>query len=244
MNKVVIITGASRGLGAALAREFGRKGYRVMVNYLMSGDEAAGVVREIEDAGGSAVAWRADIADPAGAREMMKAAHARWGRLNVLVNNAGIPHESLLGNTGDAEWDRVIRTNLTGVAVCSREALPYLFHAKPGHIINISSILGIYGTYGGCAYAASKAGVIGFTLALAREVGDRGVCVNAVLPGFMPTRMTASLPEIVRKRVRNEHVLGRISSPASAARVIVGLAGMQSVSGQVFNIDGRIHRWT
>jgi 3-oxoacyl-[acyl-carrier protein] reductase len=243
MKKVALVTGASRGLGAALAVEFARAGYRVAINYRSRGALAARVARRIISRRGEAFCCRADVGSSADVEAMVEELIARWGRLDVLVNNAGVTHEAILVSMGEDDWDRVMNTNLKGVFNCSRAAGRHMLRRQSGQIINICSILGICGALGESGYAASKAALIGFTKSLAAELGGTGISVNAVIPGFMRTSMTRTVAAETRDAARRSHVLNRFSDPAAVARFIVHLAGMKTVSGQVLSLDGRIYRW-
>jgi 3-oxoacyl-[acyl-carrier protein] reductase len=242
-RKVALITGAARGLGAFVALEFARAGYRVTVNYLTSRILAERLARRLTRAGGDALCIRADVARSAEAEAMVAEVVSRWGWIDVLVNNAGVTHESLLLSTSEADWERVMGANLRGAFACSRAAARRMLARGSGHIISVSSLLGLRGARGEAVYAASKAALVGFTMSLAKELGPSGIRVNAVVPGFMPTPMTHGLAKEVRESARRESVLGRFANPVSVARFIVNLAGMKSVSGQLFNLDGRLHRW-
>lgn len=243
MTKVALVTGASRGLGAALAIEFARAGYRVAINYRSHGAHAARVAQRIEREGGEAFCFRADVRIGKEVGAMVDDLVKRWKRIDVLVNNAGVTHEALLVSMREEDWDRVMDTNLKGAFNCSKAAVKYMLRRRSGHIINVCSILGVRGGRGESGYAASKAALIGLTLSLARELGASGIGVNAVMPGFMLTSMTRNISEEARAAARRDNVLDRFSDPASAARFIVRLAEMKTVSGQTFNLDGRIHRW-
>jgi len=243
MKKVALITGASRGLGARLAVEFARDGYRMAINYHTHRAAAESVTNSIGRGGGEAICVRADVRVARDVEAMVSAVLTKWGRLDVLVNNAGIAHESLLLSTSEEQWDRVMDINLKGAFLCTRAAARRMMRQRSGHIINICSILGVWGGRGESAYATSKAALIGFTRSAARELGRYAICVNAVIPGFMMTGMGRICSEAARERARGMNVLTRLSDIGTAARVIVHLAGTTSVSGQLFNCDGRIYRW-
>lgn len=243
MKPVALVTGASRGLGAALAIEFARAGYRVAVNYHSHGTHAAQIAQKIEREGDEAFCCRADVGIGKDVAAMVDNLVKKWGRIDVLVNNAGVTHEALLVSMNEDDWDRVMNVNLKGAFNCSKAVVGHMLRRRSGHIVNVCSILGLRGAQGESGYAASKAALIGLTLSLARELGAYGIGVNAVMPGFMRTSMTRSIAEEARLAARRDNVLDRFSDPASAARFIVHLAGMNTVSGQVFNLDGRIHRW-
>ena len=243
MKKVALVTGASRGLGARLAVEFARAGYRLVVNYHSHRALASRLARRIIRDGGEAFCCRADVRSGADVEMMVEKVVARWGRLDLLVNNAGITHEALLISMTEDDWGRVIDTNLKGAFNCSRAAARHMLRQRSGHIINICSILGVCGGRGESGYAASKAALIGLTTSLARELGRSGISVNAVMPGFMRTSMTSTVAAGTRVAARRSNVLNRFSDPAAVARFIVNLAAMETVSGQLFNLDGRIYRW-
>ncbi len=243
MKKVVLVTGASSGFGASLASEFASAGYRVVVNYYRNRESAEHVAEQIANSGGEAICYQADVSNIAEVGLMVKKTLAEWGRLDVLVNNAGITHESLVVWMQEKDWDRVIRTNLRGAYLCCKSVIPRMIKQRSGDIINISSILGVWGGKGESGYAASKAALVGFTKSLAKELGRWGIRVNAVLPGFMLTPMTESLGEQATAEARDDNVLKRFSEPEISARFVVQLAGMETVSGQLFNLDGRIYRW-
>lgn len=243
MRKVALVTGASGGLGARLAVEFARARYRVGVHYQTGRNRVLRTAAVISRGGGEALCFRADVRNGEEVGAMVHEIVSRWGRLDVLVNNAGVTHESLLISTDEEEWDRIIGTNLTGAFNCARAAAGHMIAQRSGHIISISSILAIRGERGAAAYSASKAGLIGLSRSLARELGPYGICVNVVMPGFMLTRMTRPLSRGVIEEARLSSVLGRLSDAGETARFVVRLAEMDGVSGQLFNLDGRICRW-
>jgi 3-oxoacyl-[acyl-carrier protein] reductase len=243
VRTVALITGASGGLGSSLAAEFARAGYAVVVNYHTNRKIAERVADAVVEDGGEALCCRADASNAAEVKSMVERAISRWGRLDVLVNNAGVTHDSLVIRMKESEWDRIMRANVKSAFVCCRAVIPQMMVQRSGHIINISSLLGVRGGKGACAYAASKAALIGLTKSLARELGDYGIRVNAVTPGFMLTPMTESLTGEVLEEERRASVVHRFSDPDSSAAFIVCLARMEAVSGQLINLDGRISRW-
>jgi 3-oxoacyl-[acyl-carrier protein] reductase len=199
-GRVALVTGASRGIGRAIALKLARHGAAVIVNYRGSHQSAQEVVREIEAFGGEAVALGADVSNGEEVKKMIAEIKERFGRLDILVNNAGINEDSLLLRMKSENWEKVINTNLTGTFNCTREALKLILKSDSGSIINISSVVGQIGNAGQCNYAAAKAGIIGFTRSLAREMAGRNVRVNAVAPGFIDTDMTAKLSQEVREK--------------------------------------------
>ncbi|MBI5189651.1 MAG: SDR family NAD(P)-dependent oxidoreductase [Nitrospirae bacterium] len=239
-TKVIIITGASRGLGREVALRFGRAGWRVVVNYAASQKAAEAVAAEVSASGGVGFAYRADVSVPDEAEGMVARTLARFGRVDVLVNNAGVARPGLIAKLSDADWDATIDANLKGPFYCIKSVSRVMLKQKAGHIVNVSSILGLRGKAGQAAYAASKAGLIGLTKAAAVELGSRGVRVNAVLPGYMLTDMGAGASGKYRAEALADNLLGRFSEPAEVADFIFHLARMKAVSGQVFNLDSRV----
>ncbi len=233
-QRVALITGAGGGLGRGLVEAFAREGWRV----------AAGWHR-VAPPGETGSVWPValDVTDRGQARQVAAAVVARWGRLDVLVNNAGIAVDRLLAQTSAADWDRVVGVNLKGVFLCSQAVIRQMVRQRDGHVLNVASFAGRVGARGQTAYAAAKAGVLGLTQALAKEVGASNVRVNAVLPGVLPSPMTAGLPKEVLDQFAAANALGRLNSVEEVARFIVFLAGLQNVSGQVFQLDSRIAPW-
>ncbi len=239
MRRIIIITGASRGLGRETALRFGRDGWVVAVNYLSGEDEAGKVADEINAAGGEAFPFRADVSDCAQAEAMAAETLARFGRIDVLVNNAGKTAGGLISKLTDDEWRSVMDTNLKGAFNAIRAVSKTMLRQRSGHIINVASILGVRGNAGQAAYSASKAGLIGLTKAAAVELAPRGIQVNVVLPGFMLTDMGAGASEKYRREALSDNLLKRFSEACEVADFIRHLTGMKAVSGQVFNLDSR-----
>ncbi len=240
-QRVVIVTGASRGLGRTTALTFGEKGDRVVVQYLTSEDGAQAVVRRITAAGGDAFAIQADVSSTKDVEALIGAALGRWGRVDVLVNNAGTTRDRLLLRMDETEWSDVIRTNLSGPFFCMRAVSKIMMEQRNGHIISIASIVGMKGREGQANYAASKSGLIGLTKACARELGRFNVKVNAVLPGYLTTDMGNTISVSTRDRVLKENTLGRSTDTEEVSEFIHYLSCMENVSGQVFNLDSRIY---
>jgi 3-oxoacyl-[acyl-carrier protein] reductase len=240
MSGVALVTGASRGIGAAIARSLADVGYGVAVNYAHSADLAEGITAEIVAAGGSALTVQADVSDTDAVTAMFATVTAELGPVTVLVNNAGITDDGLLLRMGADQWDRVLSTNLRSVYLCTKAALKPMLRARSGRIISVSSISGIAGNPGQSNYAASKAGVIGFTKSIAKEVGSRGITVNAVAPGFIATDMTAALGEAVTEGVTQQISLGRLGQPEEVASVVRYLASEDAsyITGQTIVVDG------
>jgi 3-oxoacyl-[acyl-carrier protein] reductase len=231
-----LVTGASRGIGAAVARALAEDGWPVGVNYRSDADGAAEVVASIEAAGGTAVPLAADIADPAAAPELFGALEEQFGKVLVLVNNAGVRADGLSPQLSDDEWHRVIDTNLSAAFFTTRRALGPMLRARFGRIVNVASVVGPRANAGQSNYAASKAGLIGFTKTVATEVARRGVTVNAVAPGFVQTELTADVPPEVLAAVPAR----RVGQPEDVAACVRFLAGEQAgyVTGTTLTVDG------
>jgi 3-oxoacyl-[acyl-carrier protein] reductase len=242
-NKVAIVTGASRGIGRAIAEELAAQGARVVVNYHANAAAAAEVVAGITEAGGTAVAVQADVSDFDAAQELVKTAVDTFGQIDILVNNAGTTRDTLLLMMKEEQWDTVIDTNLKSVFNCCKAvARPMVRRKQGGRIINISSVSGIVGQAGQANYAASKAGIIGLTKSLAKELGSRSITVNAVAPGFVLTDLTADLPDELVQKTLEFIPLGRWGELGEIAHVVAFLASPQSsyITGQVLAVDGGI----
>jgi 3-oxoacyl-[acyl-carrier protein] reductase len=240
MSGVALVTGGSRGIGAAIARSLADAGYAVAVNYAHSADLAEEIAAEIVASGGEALAVQADVSDSDAVTAMFATVTASIGPVGVLVNNAGITDDGLLLRMGVDQWDRVLATNLRSVYLCTKAALKPMLRARSGRIISVSSISGIAGNPGQSNYAASKAGVIGFTKSIAKEVGSRGITVNAVAPGFIATDMTDALGEAVTEGVTQQISLGRLGQPEEVASVVRYLASEEAsyITGQTIVVDG------
>jgi 3-oxoacyl-[acyl-carrier protein] reductase len=230
-GKTALITGGSRGIGAAIARELGAAGASVVVGYHSGAEEANAVAGEV---GGRAV--QADVASPEDARRLVEDA----GELDVLVNNAGLTRDGLLARMSDEDWRAVLDTNLGGVFHTCRAAARGMMKRRAGAIVNISSVVGLHGNPGQSNYAASKAGIIGFTKALARELGNRGVRANVVAPGYVHTRLTDVLPEELKGAMLANTPLGRFGDPEDVARAVRFLSSDEAafITGEVLLVDG------
>lgn len=233
---VCLVTGASRGLGRAVAVEFGRNGCRVAVHYKERRAEAESTAEMIKEA----VVIQADIRNAGDVKLLVDTVMKTWGSIDVLINNAGMTRESLLIGTTEQAFDEVVNTNLKGTFLLTRYTGRVMMKQKKGHIINISSFAGVAGKTGLAAYAASKAGVIGFTKTAARELARYNIMVNAVLPGFMMTGMGTVSAKRAKETALKESLVRKFSTPENAAGFIWHLAGQEGVTGQVFNLDGRI----
>jgi 3-oxoacyl-[acyl-carrier protein] reductase len=234
-GKVALVTGGSRGIGAAVAHELGSAGARVAVNYRSSADAAEQIAEEI---GGIAV--EGDVSDPVAAGALVEQVEGALGDLDCLVNNAGVTRDGLIARMSDDDWDAVIETNLRGTFNTCRAVSRKMLRRRSGSIVNLTSVVGIHGNPGQANYAASKAGIIGLTKALARELGARGVRVNAVAPGYIDTELTGVLPEEVRNAILGSTPLGRLGEPEDVARAVRFLCSDESafVTGAVLLVDG------
>lgn len=237
-GQVALVTGASRGIGAAIALELAANGATVVVNYASSEAAAAAVVGAIEAAGGRAWAHRANVADETEVEAMVKAVLEREGRLDVLINNAGITRDGLLMRMKTADWQSVIDLNLTGVFLCTRAVSRPMLKARSGRIINITSVVGLFGNAGQANYSAAKAGVIGLTRSNAAEFAARGVTVNAVAPGFIESDMTASLDKEPILKAIPLGRMGTATEVAGAVRFLAADASAAYMTGQVLQVDG------
>jgi 3-oxoacyl-[acyl-carrier protein] reductase len=241
-GQVALVTGASRGIGRAVALRLAQEGAAVAVNFRQQAEAAGALVAEIEAAGGKALAWQADVADAGACRNMVKGVADRFGRLDMLVNNAGTALEKLLMDTTDAEWDELMAIHLRGLFACTKAALPYMVWQRYGRIINISSIWGISGAAGEVAYSAAKAGQIGFTKALAKEVGAVGVTVNAVAPGAIDTEMNQHLTGPDLEAWLEQTPVGRLGTAQEIAEVVrfLALPSSSFITGQVWSPNGGV----
>jgi 3-oxoacyl-[acyl-carrier protein] reductase len=239
-NKVAIVTGASRGIGRAIALELARRGARVVVNYHRNAEAATEVVAAIEAADGRAIAVQADVGDFEQAAGLIQAALDAFGRIDILVNNAGTTRDQLLLLMKERDWDDVLRTNLKSVFNCCKAAARPMVRQRWGRIINISSVSGIAGQGGQTNYAASKAGIIGFTKSLAKELGPRNITVNGVAPGFVPTDLTADLPEELKQKAIEATPLRRMGRPEEIAYAVAFLASDEAsfITGEILTVDG------
>lgn len=239
-EKIVLVTGASRGIGRAIALEFGRRGATVIVNYHSSEKPAQAVLQDIQAAGGNGMVYQADVSDADQVDAMIKAVVKTYGQLDVLINNAGTTRDNVIMMLKPDDFDIVINTNLRSAWLCSKAASRTMMRKRTGRIINITSVVGIAGNGGQTNYAASKAGLIGLTKSLAKEVATRGITVNAVAPGFIGTDMTADLDEQVKETAISHIPLGRMGEPDEVANAVVFLASDDAayITGQVLVVDG------
>jgi len=239
-GKVAVITGAGRGIGRAIALRLAKSGYSVVINYRSSKSRVEELLAEIVGFGGNALAVGADVSREDEAKKLIDEAYRQFGRIDVLVNNAGITRDNLMIRMSEEEFDSVIDTNLKGVFLCMKYASAVMLRQKSGKIINISSVVGLTGNLGQTNYAASKAGVIGMTKAAARELAGRGITVNAVAPGFIESDMTGGLSEKIREQILAKIPLKRYGKAEEVASAVCFLASDEAdyITGQVLVVDG------
>ena len=237
---VALVTGGSRGIGRVIALHLSEMGARVAVNYHTGEKGASQIVGAIASEGGEAVAVKGDVSKEDQVESMVNEVVQRWDRLDILVNNAGITRDKLLMRMSAEEWDQVIAVNLRGAYLCTRFALPHMVRQRRGRIVNISSVVGVSGNPGQANYAASKAGLIGFTKAIAREVASRNITVNALAPGYITTAMVEQLPEGAQKTILARIPMARFGTPKDVAETVGFLCteGAGYITGQVIGIDG------
>jgi 3-oxoacyl-[acyl-carrier protein] reductase len=239
-KRVALVTGASRGIGRAIALELAARGAAVVVNYHQSPERANEVVKAIQAGGGQAAAFQADVSQFEQAQNLVKFVLDTFGDLHILVNNAGITRDTLIMMMSEADWDAVIETNLKSAFNCSKAAIKHMLRKRYGRIINIASVAGQMGNPGQTNYSASKAGQIGFTKALAREVAARNITVNAVAPGFVETEILNAMPAGALETALKWVPLGRIGQPQEIAYAVAFLASDQAayITGQTLGVDG------
>ena len=239
-KKVVLVTGASRGLGRRLAEGFGEAGHRVALHYRREVEAVEAAAAAVEKGGGEALTVQADLADSAGGSRTVEEVLKRWGRIDVLINNAAVCHDGLLATMSEADWDRVMAANLSGPFHVMGAAARAMMSRGGGQMINVLSISAIRGSAGQANYAAAKAGLLGLTLSAAREWGSHNIRVNGVSPGFMDTDMTGALPKGIRDRAVRQSCLGTLCDPEDVVIFIKALVMTRGITGQVFHLDSRL----
>jgi 3-oxoacyl-[acyl-carrier protein] reductase len=239
-GKTAVVTGASRGIGRAIALKLAEQGANIAVNYVSSEQEGLKLAQEIENLGGRALVLKADVGVFSEAEQLIAMAKAEFGTIDILVNNAGITRDGLLMRMSEDDFDRVVEVDLKGVFNCTRHAVPIMVKQRSGRIINITSVVGILGNAGQVNYAAAKAGVIGLTKSLAKEIGSRNITVNAVAPGFIETDMTSGLSDKVKELTKESIALKRFGKPDNIADTVLFLASDagEYITGQVISVDG------
>lgn len=239
-GKVAIVTGGARGIGRAICETLAVKGAQIVVSDLNL-DQAQTTANEIsEKFGNKSIALKVNVADTENAREMVDAAITQFGRIDILVNNAGITRDTLIMRMDEKDWDLVLDINLKGAFNCSKAVVRSMLKQRYGRIVNISSVSGLAGQAGQTNYSSSKAGLIGFTKALAREVASRGITVNAVAPGFIPTALTVDLPADLKEAILKSTPMGRMGTPEEVAQAVAFFASDEAsyITGQVLSVDG------
>ena len=239
-GKNAIVTGGSRGIGKAIALELAQNGANIIINYTSNQEAAEKTVKEIQQLGVKALAICCDVRDADAIKKMIDRIEEDFDTIDILVNNAGITRDNLLLRMKEEEWQQVMDVNLKGVFLCTKAVIRKMIKQKQGRIINISSVVGVTGNAGQANYSASKAGVIGFTKSIAREVSTKGINVNAVAPGFIDTDMTAILSEDIKENLLNNIPLKRFGKPEDVANLVVFLSSDKSnyITGEVINVDG------
>ena len=239
-DQTAVVTGGSRGLGRAVCLELAKGGANVVLCYAGNASAAQETAKACEALGAQVLAVKCDVSDAAQVKELMDAAVARFGRIDILVNNAGITRDGLLMTMKEEDFDAVTATNLKGTFLCMKAVARLMMRQRYGRIVNLSSVVGLRGNAGQVNYAASKAGVIGMTKSLAKELASRGVTVNAVAPGFIATDMTAAMPEAAKTATLAAIPMGRLGAPEDVAKAVAFLASDEAVyvTGQVLAVDG------
>ncbi len=239
-GKTALVTGASRGIGKAIALRLAKEGANIAINFAGNVAAAEEVKAAIEADGGKAILVQADVSDSAAVDAMVKTVVDNFGGIDILVNNAGITRDGLLMRMKEEDWDAVLNTNLKSIFLCTKAVSKLMMKKRSGRIVNMSSVVGVNGNAGQANYSAAKAGAIGFTKSMAKELAGRGITVNAIAPGFIQTDMTAVLPEAVKESMAKSIPLGRLGAPEDIAGTVLFLVSdcASYITGQVINVDG------
>lgn len=238
-NKVALITGGTRGIGKAIAKKFAENGYDLIINYVSENTDLEKLKKDI-NSNNEILFVRANVGDFNSCEELVKKAIEKFGKIDVLVNNAGITRDNLIMRMKEEDFDKVINTNLKGTFNVTKNVVSYMMKKRSGKIVNISSVVGVSGNAGQCNYAASKAGIIGFTKSIAKELASRNILANCVAPGFIDTDMTEVLSDTVKDNINSQIPLKRMGSAEEIAKAVYFLAGEDNtyITGQVLNVDG------
>jgi 3-oxoacyl-[acyl-carrier protein] reductase len=239
-GRVAIVTGGGRGIGRAIAGRLAGKGANLAISYRSNEIAAEEAAQKVRAAGVRCELFKGDVSSPEDVEALFTGVRDAFGRVDILVNNAGITRDNLVMRMNEGEFDDVLRTNLRGTYLCTRAALRPMIRARWGRIVNVSSVVGLVGNAGQANYAASKAGIIGLTKSVAREVAQRGITVNAVAPGYVETELTGGLPEKVKEQIREQIPAGRFGEPEEVAEVVAFLVAEEAgyVTGQTIAVDG------
>ena len=239
-KKTVFVTGASRGIGKEVALKYAENGYDVIINYVSDKTDVEALEKEFKEKGADTLILKADVSNPEEVQNVVDKAIEKFGKIDVLVNNAGITRDNLLMRMSEEEFDKVLEINLKGTFLVTKAVTKYMMKKRSGSIINLSSVVGVAGNAGQCNYSASKAGIIGFTKSVAKELASRNIRANAVAPGFIETDMTDVLPDSVKETIHNQIPLKRMGNAKEVAELIYFLGSEKSsyITGQVINIDG------
>ena len=239
-KKVVVVTGASRGIGKEIALKYAENGYNVAINYVSDKTNVEELEKEFKEKAAEALIVKADVSKSEQVQEFIKAVIEKYGKIDVLVNNAGITRDMLLMRMKEEDFDKVIEINLKGTFLVTKEVVPYMMKKRDGKIISLSSVVGVTGNAGQCNYSASKAGIIGFTKSIAKELASRNIRANAVAPGFIDTDMTNVLSDEVKENINKQIPMRRMGTAREIANVVYFLGSEESsyITGQVINIDG------
>lgn len=239
-KKVALITGGTRGIGKAIALKFAKEGYDLVINYVSDRVDLEELKKEFEEYNTEILFCKADVLDYDACENMLKNVIKKFGKVDVLINNAGITKDNLLMRMKQEDFDAVINVNLKGTFNVTKVAIPYMIKKRTGKIVNISSVVGVSGNLGQCNYAASKAGIIGFTKSIAKELASRNILANCVAPGFIETDMTEVLSDNIKENISSQIPLRRMGTPEEIAKTVYFLAGEENtyITGQVLNVDG------